>query len=333
MWLLILGAMVCFVTVLTSRIQQRAKIASLLAEEDTKELLRQQKVPTEMYENFCKFEKESKYSRYDYMLGYLFTEESERQPLEEYLELLHEYKSAEIQNLEKSEQAVWEDVKYFPVPLSSKDESLTTSFDDSWMFDREFGGNRGHEGTDIMASLNERGHYPVVSMTDGVVEKIGWLKLGGYRIGIRSPSGGYFYYAHLYDYAREFQEGDKVQAGEFLGFMGDSGYGEEEGTVGKFAVHLHVGIYVEDEKGEEFSVNPYWVLKWLEEKRLQYQFSAGSCNEELLEKGQERYGNQAGQISCRYGDWHPQPGETVYQKKTGTGKWNYSQRSGTKSNG
>lgn len=271
-WLLILTAMVCFVTTLISRIQQTAEIAGLLVGEDTKELLRQQKIPTEMYEKFCKYEKESEYSRYEYMLGYLFTEKSEKEQIEKYLKLLHEYRWEEMQNLEKSEQAVWKDVKYFPVPLSSKDDTMITSFEDSWMFDREYGGNRGHEGTDIMASFNERGHYPVVSMTDGVVEKIGWLKLGGYRIGIRSPHGGYFYYAHLYDYAREFHEGDEIQAGELLGFMGDSGYGEEEGTVGKFAVHLHMGIYVKDEKGEEFSINPYWVLKWLEERRLKYQF-------------------------------------------------------------
>ena len=64
-----------------------------------------------------------------------------------------------------------------------------------------------------------------------------------------------------------------MKAGELLGFMGDSGYGEEEGTVGKFAVHLHLGIYIEDETGEEISVNPYWVLKWLEGRRLKYQFS------------------------------------------------------------
>ena len=61
-------------------------------------------------------------------------------------------------------------------------------------------------------------------------------------------------------------------AGVLLGFLGDSGYGEEEGTVGKFAVHLHIGIYVNDEAGQEVSVNPYWVLKWLEEKRLRYAY-------------------------------------------------------------
>ena len=273
-WLLILGTMVCFLTSLTSQIQRFAKIASLLTEEDARELLRQQEVPSELYGSFCGYEKDSEYSRYDYLLGYLLTEQEEQRELGDYLELLHQYQSSRVQELTGMERAVWQDLKYFPVPLSQKDSSLVTSFENSWMFDRSFGGNRGHEGTDIMASFNERGHYPVVSITDGVVEKVGWLKLGGYRIGIRAPGGGYFYYAHLSDYAREFQEGDQIKAGELLGFMGDSGYGEEEGTVGKFAVHLHLGIYVNDSTGAELSVNPYWVLKWLEEKRLNYQFSA-----------------------------------------------------------
>ena len=120
-----------------------------------------------------------------------------------------------------------------------------------------------------MASVNERGRYPIISMTDGVVEKIGWLKLGGYRIGIRSPNGGYYYYAHLYDYAKDFKEGDVVKAGQLLGFMGDSGYGEE-GTIGQFAVHLHVGVYVGGADGGEMSLNPYWFLKWLEPQRIYY---------------------------------------------------------------
>ena len=48
--------------------------------------------------------------------------------------------------------------------------------------------------------------------------------------------------------------------------MGDTGYGEE-GTRGKFAVHLHLGIYIHTEEYEELSVNPYWVLRWAEKMR------------------------------------------------------------------
>ena len=61
-------------------------------------------------------------------------------------------------------------------------------------------------------------------------------------MGILAPGGAYFYYAHLDSYA-DLKEGDPVKAGDFLGYMGDSGYGEE-GTTGKFPVHLHVGIYL-----------------------------------------------------------------------------------------
>lgn len=102
-------------------------------------------------------------------------------------------------------------------------------------------------------------------MADGSVEAVGWLPLGGYRIGIRSPSGGYFYYAHLSSYERDWKEGDSIKAGEILGFMGDTGYGSE-GTKGKFPVHLHLGIYIQTPYSREMSVNPYWVLKAVQKK-------------------------------------------------------------------
>lgn len=164
-----------------------------------------------------------------------------------------------------------EDMVYFPVPQSSYDTSgYSVSFTDSWMESRKFGGDRSHEGCDIMAAVNERGHYPVVSISDGVVEKMGWLKLGGYRIGIRSPHGVYFYYAHLNDYAPDLEIGDEVKAGELLGFMGDTGYSEVEGTTGYFPVHLHVGIYLNGENGEEKSYNPYPFLQKLESHKLKF---------------------------------------------------------------
>lgn len=159
---------------------------------------------------------------------------------------------------------------YFPIPASTVDKSLTCSFSDSWMTERDYGGTRGHEGTDIMASVNCRGIYPVVSVCDGRVTNLGWLEKGGYRIGITSNSGTYYYYAHLHSYAN-LKEGDLVMAGQFLGYMGDSGYGPE-GTVGKFAVHLHFGIYGY-QNGKEISVNPYYLLKKLEKQKLKYAYS------------------------------------------------------------
>lgn len=167
--------------------------------------------------------------------------------------------------LEKVER----DSVYFPIPESVADQTLTVSYVDSWMADREYKGKSRHEGTDIMADKNERGLYPVISISDGMITNLGWLEKGGYRIGITSPSGVYYYYAHLESYA-EIKEGDQVQAGEMLGFMGDSGYGEE-GTTGQFPVHLHLGIYA-FENGKEISVNPYYLLRALEDKTLKYYY-------------------------------------------------------------
>lgn len=161
--------------------------------------------------------------------------------------------------------AVLSGLEYFPVP---KLETAEVTYTDSWYQLRTYGGNRRHEGCDLMASNNKRGFFPIISITEGVVEKMGWLEQGGYRIGIRTEQGGYFYYAHLFSYAPELQIGDTVLAGQLLGFMGDSGYGPE-GTIGQFDVHLHLGVYVNSSIGE-MSINPFQILKILETKRKLY---------------------------------------------------------------
>ena len=167
-------------------------------------------------------------------------------------------------------RGVWDDVEYFPVAEPSNRSDAAVTFEDSWMFGRSYKGERGHEGTDIMAAVNERGLYPVVSMTDGTVKNKGWLELGGWRLGIETERGAYFYYAHLDSYA-DIEVGDEVKAGDFLGYMGDSGYSREEGTTGNFPVHLHMGIYLYPD-GREVSVNPYGVLRYAEDRRVRCNF-------------------------------------------------------------
>ena len=75
----------------------------------------------------------------------------------------------------------------------------------------------------------------------------------------------------MYSYAPDLEIGDKVLAGQLLGFMGDTGYSKVEGTTGNFDVHLHFGIYYMEED-EEISVNPYYILKYLEQYKLSYAF-------------------------------------------------------------
>lgn len=198
----------------------------------------------------------------------------------------------DYRKLKHAYETVLGDLKYFPIPESQNKDTPEVVFEDGWMDGRGYvsggdGGGRGdsqaggsqqnspkrrHEGCDIMGSKMPSGYYPVVSMTDGVIEKIGWLEMGGWRIGVRAPGGAYLYYAHLYDYAGDFKEGDRVKAGELIGYMGDTGYGKTEGTRGNFDVHLHVGIYIKTDHNEEMSVNPYWILKWLEKRRLVFTY-------------------------------------------------------------
>lgn len=181
-------------------------------------------------------------------------------------------KPVEYRKLLRGYETVFRDLKYFPIPKSIRADTPDVVYEDGWLDERTYGGQRQHEGCDIMGTERPRGFYPVVSISDGVVEKVGWLEQGGWRIGIRAASGLYIYYAHLYDYSRQWAVGDQVRAGELLGFMGDTGYSAVEGTTGNFDVHLHVGMYLRTDHYEEMSVNPYWILKYLERFRLVYDY-------------------------------------------------------------
>ena len=85
---------------------------------------------------------------------------------------------------------------------------------------RSFGFARKHLGNDLMGSLGT----PIIAVEGGVVEALGWNRYGGWRVGIRSfDSKRYYYYAHLqkdHPFAKGLSEGDMVQAGDVIGFMG-----------------------------------------------------------------------------------------------------------------
>lgn len=152
------------------------------------------------------------------------------------------------------------EMKCFPV-REDRSGGETWYYENGYGDARSYGGKRQHEGIDIMASNNKAGYFQIQSVTDGIVEQMGWLPLGGYRIGVRSSTGYYYYYAHMDEYADGMKIGKKVSCGDILGTMGNTGYGEE-GTKGKFAVHLHFGIY-RQVKGKEKSLNPYYFLNYL----------------------------------------------------------------------
>lgn len=186
-------------------------------------------------------------------------------------------KQPQLFNLEKNTyNGLLADIKYFPVPRSNKRKEWV-NYVNSWNYERTYNGNRTHEGTDVMGDINKDGIYPVVSVSDGYISNIGWLELGGWRIGITSPSGIYYYYAHLDSYAKEYKEGDVIRAGDIIGYMGSTGYSKVEGTKNKFPVHLHFGIYITPDPDiaadyEEIALNPYNILKINENNTLIYSY-------------------------------------------------------------
>ena len=146
--------------------------------------------------------------------------------------------------------------KAFPI-LPDSEYTYENGYGDS----RSYGGERTHEGIDIMA---EKG-VPVLSASNGVIEQSGWNELGGYRIGIRGEDNVYYYYAHLSRYEGKPEKGDEVKRRQLIGYVGDTGYGPE-GTTGEFEPHLHFGMYYGKEDNLK-AFNPYPFLKAWEKKQ------------------------------------------------------------------
>ncbi len=129
---------------------------------------------------------------------------------------------------------------------------------DTWGESRG-GGLRTHQASDIMAPEGA----VVIAAAPGTVEKLYYSNGGGgITLYVRSPDKAWsYYYAHLKAYAPGLHEGQPVEAGELLGYVGDTG------NAGKGNFHLHFGMSRMAPgdrwwKGE--AVNPYRLLAGLE---------------------------------------------------------------------
>lgn len=124
---------------------------------------------------------------------------------------------------------------------------------------RNFGFKRKHLGHDMMGGLGT----PIVAVEGGIVEAMGWNRYGGWRIGIRSfDNKRYYYYAHLQKdapFAPGLQEGDVVQAGDLIGFMGRTGYSDKENVNNIETVHLHFGLQLVFEESQKECLSEIWV--------------------------------------------------------------------------
>ena len=120
----------------------------------------------------------------------------------------------------------------------------TRDLSDSWHDPRD-GGSRVHKGIDIFAPRGTQ----IVAVADGILSYIGDQPKGGHCLWLTTEAGTSFYYAHLDRWAPGLYEGMEVQAGDLLGFVGNTGNAAHTPS------HLHFGINQNDEM-----VNPYPLL-------------------------------------------------------------------------
>jgi murein DD-endopeptidase MepM/ murein hydrolase activator NlpD len=100
-----------------------------------------------------------------------------------------------------------------------------------------------HEGTDIFGAFGS----PVIAVSRGVIVRMGVAKLGGNKLWLKATDGTEYYYAHLSAFVEGFTDGTVVEAGDTIGFLGDSG--NARGT----PPHVHFEVH----PGGGGPVNPY----------------------------------------------------------------------------
>ena len=91
------------------------------------------------------------------------------------------------------------------------------SFSDTWGAPRS--GGRTHKGVDMSASRGT----PLVAMETGRIYRLSNSTLGGLSIYLLGNSGDVYYYAHLNAFADGLSGGQKVSAGDLVGYVGTTG--------------------------------------------------------------------------------------------------------------
>ncbi len=107
-------------------------------------------------------------------------------------------------------------------------------------------GGRSHEGNDIFAPMGT----PLLASERGIIDNMGTGTLGGIKLWLIGESGTQYYYAHLIAYADGITDGTLVEAGEIIGYVGNTG------NAISTPPHLHYEIHPDG--GE--AIDPYPLL-------------------------------------------------------------------------
>ncbi len=124
-----------------------------------------------------------------------------------------------------------------------------------------------HHGQDIFAALGA----PVLAVADGTVFSVGWNRVGGNRLWLRDRSGNEFYYAHLAAFSPLAVDGGRVQAGDVIGFVGNTGDAETTPYHLHFEIHPSSLLFL----GYDGVVNAYPYLRaWQHAKDVDFPSAA-----------------------------------------------------------
>lgn len=165
-----------------------------------------------------------------------------------------------------------------PFDIAFPQEAAETTFSNTWGARRS--GGRRHKGTDLMAPKMSE----VYAFADGVVTKVGNTRRPGRYVIIEHAEGWDTYYIHLNNdnpgtddgkadwsltVAPGIEEGAQVEAGQLIGWTGDSGNAEGSGS------HTHFELL---QNGR--NINPFHELQIaydqaLSEDQLEAQLAPG----------------------------------------------------------
>jgi len=106
------------------------------------------------------------------------------------------------------------------------------SFISSFGFPRG-GGTRQHQGNDIFAPSGTE----LYACERGVITNMGTNSLGGIKLWVAGESGTTYYYAHLSGFADGVRDGMVVEAGDLVGYVGNTG------NAASTPAHLHFEIH------------------------------------------------------------------------------------------
>jgi murein DD-endopeptidase MepM/ murein hydrolase activator NlpD len=108
---------------------------------------------------------------------------------------------------------------------------------------------RSHQGTDLMANRGQK----ILAVESGTLASVGWSDISGYKIWLTADDGSAYFFAHLNSFSPGIETGARVNAGQELGTVGNTG------NASGGAPHLHFEMHPGGRTAA--SVNPYNYLR------------------------------------------------------------------------